>query len=146
MNQTPVEVICFSHLGITVADISASVDFYTRVLGFVRRFTDERDGWTRVGLEMNGTIVELFSPHVTDALGRGIDPFYPKDLGRPKIALTVADAAATYQKLIDAGITPMCPVTTTRVSAFFFIADPDGTPIQLQEFLDGQQRVAELFA
>ncbi|WP_007507766.1 VOC family protein [Pseudofrankia saprophytica] len=146
MNQTPAKIVCFSHLGITVTDISASVDFYTRILGLVRRFTDERDGWTRVGLEVNGTMVELFSPHVSADLWHSIDPFYPKDLGRPKIALTVADAAATYQSLIEAGITPLCPVTTTRVSAFFFIADPDGTPIQLQEFLDGQQRVAELFA
>lgn len=41
--------------------------------------------------------------------------------------------------------TPLCPITTTRVSRFFFIADSDGTPIQLQEFGGARSRLAELF-
>ncbi|OHV57184.1 VOC family protein [Pseudofrankia sp. BMG5.36] len=146
MDLLPVKIDCLSHLGITVRDLSASLDFYTRVLGFVVRFTDEQDGWTRVGLEINGILLEIFSPHRASSSSAGPDPFYPKDLGRPKIALTVADAQATYQRLIDAGVAPLCPVTTTRVSAFFFIEDPDGTPIQLQEFSGGRRRVADLFA
>ena len=74
-----------------------------------------------------------------------IDPFYPADLGRPKIALTVLDVAAAHQRLTAGGVTPLCPIITTAMSQFFFIADPDGTPIQLHQFNGGQLRVTELF-
>ncbi|WP_312623632.1 VOC family protein [Pseudofrankia sp. BMG5.37] len=68
------------------------------------------------------------------------------EFGRPKIALTVVDVEDAYQRVAAAGATLLCPITETRVSRFFFIADPDGTPIQLQEFSAGRQRVVELFA
>jgi hypothetical protein len=47
--------------------------------------------------------------------------------------------------LVAAGVTPLCPIVTTSASKFFFITDPDGTPIQLHQFLGGEQRVTELF-
>lgn len=142
----PVTVRCVSHLGITVSQLDASIAFYTEVLGFVRRFDDVQDGWTRVGLAIGDIQLELFSALPERPPGRAIDPFYPMELGRPKIALTVVDVDATYDRVLAAGITPLCPITTTRVSRFFFISDPDGTPIQLHEFTGGQQRVTELFA
>ena len=146
MSTPPVTVRCLSHLGITVSQLDTSIEFYTQVLGFVRRFEDVQDGWTRVGLAIGDILIELFSPPLTRPPGAPVDPFYPTELGRPKIALTVVDVDATYQRLIAAGITPLCPIISTRVSRFFFITDPDGTPIQLHEFNGGQQRVTELFA
>jgi catechol 2,3-dioxygenase-like lactoylglutathione lyase family enzyme len=145
MSTPPVDVTCFSHLGLTVSDLGASVDFYRHVLGFVRCYEDEQDGWTRVGMASGDTVVELFSRRSAPAAGRVVDPMYPMEFGRPKMALTVADVEATYDRLVAAGITPLCPVTTTSVSRFFFITDPDGTPIQLHEFSGGQRRLAELF-
>jgi len=56
------------------------------------------------------------------------------ELGRPKIALTVVDLEGSYERLVAAAITPLCPIVSTSVSRFFFITDPDGTPIQLHEF------------
>src|SRR5258705_6574098 len=137
MSSPPVAVRCFSHLGVTVSDLAASIDFYTRVLGFVRRYEDVRKGWTRVGLAMGNMVVELFSPRPAATPEQPFDPFYPTSFGRPKIALTVADVAATYERLGAARITPKCPIVSTSMSRFFFIADPDGTPIQLHEFSGG---------
>ncbi len=145
MSSPPVIVNCFSHLGITVSDLDVSVDFYTQVLGFVVCFTDIEEGWTRVGLAIGNTLIELFSRRPRPEREPAVDPFYPMELGRPKIALTIFDVEATYERLVAADITPLCPIITTSVSHFFFIADPDGTPIQLHEFSGGQQRVAELF-
>ncbi|OHV30182.1 MULTISPECIES: VOC family protein [Pseudofrankia] len=142
----PAAVSCFSHLGITVADPAASADFYIRVLGFSQLYTDTGEGWTRLGLGIGETVVELFGPRSDGFPQPEVDPFYPMEFGRPKIALTVVDIEDTYRRVTAIGATPLCPITETRVSRFFFIADPDGTPIQLQEFSAGRQRVVELFA
>jgi catechol 2,3-dioxygenase-like lactoylglutathione lyase family enzyme len=145
--RTPplVNVACFSHVGITVSDLNVSTDFYIGILGFTRLFVNEEKEWARVGLAIGDIQLELFSPWPGTAGGQEINPFYPQELGRPKIALTVNDVEATYARLVGAGITPLCPVITTPVSKFFFIADPDGTPIQLHEFMGGELRVTELF-
>jgi catechol 2,3-dioxygenase-like lactoylglutathione lyase family enzyme len=145
MSGPLVTVRCFSHVGMTVSDLDASVDFYTRVLGFARLFEDVEEGWTRIGLGIGDIQLELFSPKPSTASGDPVDPFYPAHLGRPKIALTVVDVERTYERLVAAGVTPLCPIVTTSVSKFFFIADPDSTPVQLHEFLGGEQRVTELF-
>jgi catechol 2,3-dioxygenase-like lactoylglutathione lyase family enzyme len=140
-----VDVVCFSHLGITVSDLEASVGFYTTFLGFTRLFENNEEGWSRVGLGIGDIQVELFSPWPGSSSGE-VNPFYPQALGRPKLALTIVDVEATYHSLVAAGLSPLCPVVTTPVSKFFFISDPDGTPIQLHEFSEGRRRVTELFA
>jgi catechol 2,3-dioxygenase-like lactoylglutathione lyase family enzyme len=140
-----VNVTCFSHVGISVSDLETSVDFYTRLLGFTRRFVNEEEGWARVGLAVGDIQLELFSPWPGNRGETVVNPFYPKEFGRPKLALTVVDVDGTYARLVAAGIVPLCPVTTTPVSKFFFITDPDDTPIQLHEFKGGERRVTELF-
>ena len=145
MTPPPVVVSCFSHLGLTVSDLRASVDFYTEVLGFVPLYTDEEEGWARVGLAVGDVLLELFSSRSDPAPRPYVDPFYPAEFGRPKIALTVVDVVGTYGRVVATGITPLCEITTTRVSKFFFVSDPDGTPIQLHEFTDERQRLTELF-
>ena len=145
MNEPAVRVRCFSHLGITVSDLDRSIEFYTEVLGFRRLFENIEEGWTRVGLGIGDIQLELFSPWPEGKAAQTLDPFYPMQLGRPKIALTVFDVEATYEALIGAGFRPLCPIVTTSVSRFFFIADPDGTPIQLHQFNGGLERVTDLF-
>ena len=85
MSTPPVTVRCFSHLGITVSQLDTSIEFYTEVLGFVRRFEDVQDGWTRVGLAIGEILLELFSPPPEQRPGPAVDPFYPTKLGRQKI-------------------------------------------------------------
>jgi catechol 2,3-dioxygenase-like lactoylglutathione lyase family enzyme len=142
-----VNVVCVSHVGITVSDLSASVEFYTNVLGFTRLFTNENaeEGWTRIGLAVQEVQLELFSHWPGETSAEAINPYYPQNLGLPKLALTVDDVEASFDRLAAAGITPLCPVVTTVKSKFFFIHDPDGTPIQLHQFHGGEQRVTELY-
>ena len=135
-------VICLSHLGITVSDIDASVAFYAQ-LGFVRRYDDVNDEWTRVGLALGDVVLELFSRNGSP--DGPVDPFYPQAFGLPKIAFTVDDLDAVYDATVAAGWPNHGPITNTPVSRFFFVFDPDGTPIQLHEFDGGQERVADLF-
>jgi catechol 2,3-dioxygenase-like lactoylglutathione lyase family enzyme len=145
MTTPLVQVSCFSHAGISVSNLEVSIDFYTRLLGFTPLFRNDEDGWARVGLAIGDIQLELFSPWPGPAQDQEINPFYPMPLGRPKIALTIVDVEGTHARLVAAGITPLCPVVTTAVSQFFFILDPDGTPIQLHEFKGGERRVTELF-
>ena len=77
--------------------------------------------------------------------GEPVNPYYPQDLGHPKIALTVEDVEASFDQIVAAGLSPLCPVVVTAKSKFFFITDPDGTTIQLHQFHGGEQRVTELY-
>jgi catechol 2,3-dioxygenase-like lactoylglutathione lyase family enzyme len=144
MSEPIVQVKCLSHFGITVTDLERSVAFYTGVLGFEKCMENREADWTRIGVRLGDVVLELFSPHPAGPDGV-INPFYPIALGRPKIALTVDDALAAYDRIRAAGIPVLCEVTTTAVSQFFFIQDPDGTPIQLQWFSSGRTRLSQLF-
>ncbi len=139
-----INVVCFSHVGITVRDLEASLAFYSSLFGFERLFDDAHADWRRVGLKIGDVQLELFSAFPGRAPDTALDPYYPMDFGRPKIALTVSDVDATYDRLLAAGVEPLCPVELTPRSKFFFISDPDGTPIQLHEFLGGELRVTDL--
>lgn len=139
-----ITLICFSHIGITVNDLEASLEFYSDLFGFERLFDDAHDDWRRVGLKVGDVQLELFSPFPGLTRHDALDPYYPIEFGRPKIALTVSDVDATYERLVAKGVQPLCSVVLTPRSKFFFIADPDGTPIQLHEFLGGELRVTEL--
>jgi catechol 2,3-dioxygenase-like lactoylglutathione lyase family enzyme len=139
-----INVVCFSHVGITVRDLETSLQFYGNLFGFERLFDDAHDDWRRVGLKVGDVQLELFSPFPGRAPGDALDAYYPMDFGRPKIALTVSDVGATYDRLVASGVKPLCPIELTPRSKFFFIADPDGTPIQLHEFLGGELRVTDL--
>lgn len=139
-----VNVVCFSHIGITVNNLEASLEFYVNLFGFERLFEDAHDDWRRVGLKVGDVQLELFSPFPGRTGTDALDPYYPMTFGRPKIALTVSDVDATHDRLVANGVEPLCPVELTPRSKFFFVADPDGTPIQLHEFLGGELRVTDL--
>jgi glyoxylase I family protein len=144
MIERLVNVRCLSHVGLSVRDLERSVEFYTGLFGFEKRFENRDDGWARVGLRVGDVQLELFTPH-PGLQGAVLDPYYPVHFGRPKLALTVDDVTATYERLVRAGIKPLCSVVTTPASKFFFIEDPDGTPIQLHEFNSGALRVVDLY-
>ena len=137
---------CVSHVGMTVSNLARSVSFYEE-LGFRVRFQADQPTWSRVGMTLDGDgmLLELFSPHHPPAIGRSLDVLYPVEYGRPKIALTVADIEAAYEKVVAMGFLTLGPIEATPVSRLFFVLDPDRTPIQLHSFRDGQARVSELF-
>lgn len=142
---TAVAVHGFSHLGITVTDLARSTAFYSELFGFRVIYENTEATWKRVGLTLDSMVLELFSPHPVGRLLEPVDMLYPMPYGRPKIALTVADIDAAYAALSERGVPLLGPVAETGRSRLLFTLDPDGTPVQLHQFRDGQHRLAALF-
>ncbi|MGH7610237.1 MAG: VOC family protein [Candidatus Dormibacteria bacterium] len=125
----------FQHLGLTVRDIAASEDWYTRVLGLVRLFVEPHgtgDGYTIV-MTRPGTALFMGLDHHPSAdrkmfseLHTGLDHFAIQVAGREDIDewLTHLDAMGVERgALIEATE----PVRRAQVT----FRDPDGIPIEL---------------
>jgi catechol 2,3-dioxygenase-like lactoylglutathione lyase family enzyme len=143
MAELPLPVVAFSHVGISVTDFERAIDFYTRVLGF-RVVADPRaGGHPRVLLAVDDVTLELLTP------GAGPEVMVPEPttFPKPKLALTVPDAAAARATAVEQGVELWGDeLYDTPVSLVFWIRDPDGTAIQLHQFKDeGARRVADLF-
>jgi catechol 2,3-dioxygenase-like lactoylglutathione lyase family enzyme len=139
-----VSVRCLSHVGLTVTDLDRSVAFYTEVLGFTVCMESRGDTWSRIGVALDDTMVELFSPHPTGQFDDPVDLMYPAPYGQPKLALTVWDARGAYEALTARGVPTLGPVAETPVSLVCFVLDPDDTQIQLHQFKAGYARVRDM--
>ena len=113
-----INVMCFSHVGVTVSDLEASLEFYESLFGFERLFDDAHDSWRRVGLKVGDVSLELFSPFPSRTPHDALDPYYPMEFGRPKIALTVSDVDATYHRSVANGVQPLCGVRPCRRGSY----------------------------
>jgi glyoxylase I family protein len=143
----------FSHVCIEVSDMERSLPFYRDVLGLrvifdvalagpgMEAVTGEGGARGRmVGCLVPGsrvTIELLCYGHRTQA-GRGA----ARGPGYSNLALTVADLDAAHAALAARGVRPRPPVEVGGVR-MFFVADPDGTPIELIEFPGGALSSAE---
>jgi lactoylglutathione lyase len=128
----------FKHLGhiaIRVKNLEASIAFYNK-LGFkemLRLYRDNNPEAWIVYLRINDeTILELFPGGAGDYTptrqGTGVGVFH--------ISLTVDDLDATQAYLESVGIHLIQPRKTTRGvdgNRGMWIADPDGTPIEVME-------------
>ncbi len=141
----PLRVSAFSHVTIRVSDLDRSIPFYRDVLGLEQVFDvklaggglDEVTGGSGMAGRMvgflvpgNGVMVELIcfanrELRRDDAGNR---------LGYGNLSLGVDDLDAAYQSLLDLGVTPdQKPVEVGGVR-MFFVADPDGTRIEIIDF------------
>ena len=123
-----INVMCFSHVGITVRDLEASLEFYGNLFGFERLFDDGHDDWRRVGLKVGDVQLELFSPFPGRTPHDVLDPYYPMEFGRPKIALTVSDVDATYARLLANGMKPLCASRVDPAFEVFLHRRPGRNP------------------
>ena len=120
------------HIAIIASDYSKSKQFYTTVLGLTiiqEIYREERDSY-KLDLALNGTfIIELFS-----------FPNPPKRIssleaaGLRHLAFEVNDIQETRKYILDQG----CDAEEIRVDEFtdkkfFFMANPDKTPIEFYE-------------
>jgi glyoxylase I family protein len=137
----------FSHVCINVSDMERSLAFYRDVLGLRVIFDVELagqglDAVTReagargrmVGCLVPGSrvTIELLSfGHRAPAARRPSG-----GTGYSNIALTVGDLSAAWAALDARGARPQPPVEVGGVR-MFFLADPDGTPIEIIEFPGG---------
>lgn len=129
------------HVGISVPDLDASIDWYHRMLGFelVRKMTKEADPEMAFALISNGTFnIELFE--VVEDREMPEYRFDPTaDLyvhGVKHLAFEVDDAMAAAAELATRGATILLgPVITPRTT-YVFIADNSGNPFELIQFTD----------
>jgi glyoxylase I family protein len=120
------------HIAIICADYAKSKHFYTQVLGLpikAEAYRAERDSY-KLDLDINGTYqIELFSfPNPPKR------PSRPEAVGLRHVAFEVDNITETHLELGRQGIDcEAIRVDEFTQKRFFFIADPDGLPIEFYE-------------
>lgn len=154
-DAAPLEVERFSHICIGVSDIDRSLEFYRRVFGFDVVFDVDLEGPSleavtgeagakgrMVGGLLGGTMVELLGlgslAGSSDAGSGG-----PR-LGYTNISLSVPDLDAAFAQVGALGHEAQPPVEIAGVR-MFFVADPDGTAIEIIEFPGDARTSGELW-
>jgi diaminopimelate decarboxylase len=137
------------HVSITCADLDASLDFYTGLLGIELRSRGDAQGgeFAITGIEDpqvrwadlilgDGRVLELIE--FVDPRGTPHRP-QPNDAGATHISLRVADAVAVHARLREAGAEPRSEPVTIEASGdwngsrAFYVGDPDGVTVELIE-------------
>jgi len=139
----------FNHVGISVADLQRSIEFYRDLLGMAVVIEAPFDGPRYDAvlglsgargrfaiLEQAGTSfhVELFEFHHPKAK--------PMDLNRPvcdrgitHFCLTVSNIYAEYERLSAAGVRFHCPPSAFEKTIATYARDPDGNVFELFEWI-----------
>ncbi len=148
----------FSHVCISVSDIERSLAFYRDGLGLDLVFDKRLEG---PGMEAatgeagaRGRMVGLRVPgpgNVTiELLGFGHRTEGPKPkhgaFGYTNISLNVDDLDAAHAQLVAAGLEPLQAPFEVGGVRMFFVADPDGTSIEIIEFPGNATTPAEFNA
>jgi catechol 2,3-dioxygenase-like lactoylglutathione lyase family enzyme len=125
----------FHHVGISVADLDAAVDWYQRALGLTTQFPFEVPGLRGAMLESaDGYRVELLE---REGSGAGLAGAQPDDAlltrGYGHFAIMVDDLDGTYARLLDEGAAAVweprpSPEPGVRMA---FVHDPEGNLIEL---------------
>ena len=120
------------HIAIICSDYSKSKQFYTDFLGLTiiqEIYREERDSY-KLDLALNGDyIIELFSfPNPPER------PSRPEAVGLRHLAFEVNDIQETKQHIINKGFTAEeIRIDEFTGKKFFFMFDPDNTPIEFYE-------------
>ncbi|WP_339921652.1 VOC family protein [uncultured Flavobacterium sp.] len=120
------------HIAIICSDYQKSKQFYTEILGLTilqEIYREERDSY-KLDLALNGEyIVELFSfPNPSERLSR------PEACGLRHLAFEVNDIEQTRDFLVQNNISSeTIRIDEFSAKRFFFIADPDGLPLEFYE-------------
>jgi catechol 2,3-dioxygenase-like lactoylglutathione lyase family enzyme len=132
----------YSHVGICVSDLDRSLRFYCDGLGFEKAETYPIGSEFAAALEVEGDL-ELTSQFIRRD-GVAIELLYyasPGVLGEPSsrrnqlgithLSFIVEDVDASAAKLVAAGATILEDTRTDLGIQIVFLADPDGTRIEL---------------
>ena len=120
------------HIAIICSDYEVSKRFYTEILGFkivAEVFRKERDS-NKLDLALNDSYcIELFSfPNPPQRVSQ------PEACGLRHLAFEVNDIEQTRNYLISKNIaSEIIRIDEFTGKNFFFIADPDGLPIEFYE-------------
>ena len=139
----------FSHITVRVSDMERALAFYRDGLGLRAIFDVRLDG---PGLEAatgtpgaSGRMLGLLAPGAgkvcIELLGfeqpRSEHPPPGRFTGYSNISLSVDDLDAAYAECIARGLRPLQKPIEVGGVKMFFLADPDGTPIELIQFPRG---------
>ncbi|WP_281228475.1 SMU1112c/YaeR family gloxylase I-like metalloprotein [Flavobacterium aquiphilum] len=120
------------HIAIICSDYEKSKHFYTSILGLTitqEIYREERQSY-KLDLALNGNyIIELFSfPNPPKRVSR------PEAAGLRHLAFEVDDIQETRKHIIEQGYTAEeIRIDEFTKKKFFFMADPDDTPIEFYE-------------
>ena len=122
------------HIEVVPSDLEASVDFYTRVLGFKLKERMKIDGYPPlrqvVYIQLGDTVLEF-----VDYDGPEPAPPAAPRVGYRALALEVDSMDETIADLAKKGVRPtMGPFDTGGGSLRAEIVDPDGLPIELRQW------------
>jgi glyoxylase I family protein len=150
----PIRIRNFSHVCVGVSDLERSLAFYRDVLGLETIFDVELSGpgleavtgqggaaGRMVGCRVpgSGVAIELICfAHRREAKPGRAGPF-----GYSNVSLSVDDLDAAWSTLAARGVTPLQEPVLVGGVRMFFVADPDGTPIEIIEFPHGATTSAE---
>jgi glyoxylase I family protein len=140
MGRDTVQTEGIHHVAVIASDYAISRHFYTQVLRLSmisEHFREARKSW-KLDLRLpDGTRIELFSFPSSPPR-----PSWPEACGLRHLALGVKDFDAALQYLSAHAIQAE-PVRIDEFTGcrFSFIADPDGTPLELYE--SGAKAVAD---
>lgn len=137
------------HVGLTVADLERSLDFYCGLLGLrlLDRGDDDDPVLSRItgldgvrarcaDVDLGGRVLELIE--YVEPRGRRLRQ-RPCDPGATHLALEVEDADALWQRLADAGVPVTAPPQELpgpgawRGARCAYLRDPDGRIVELVE-------------
>lgn len=144
----PIAIQKFSHLGMQVADLSASLSFYVDLLGFEKLFERDYEDPRRPAAQ--NRIASCRTPGGEVAfellqLGDGSSKI--DGSAAPVLAFSVQDLEDTHRRLIDAGAQILMPPTEMAPGILMlFLSDPDGRTIECAEFQSGAQNLIENLA
>jgi catechol 2,3-dioxygenase-like lactoylglutathione lyase family enzyme len=118
-------------VGLVVRDIVKSASFYERTLGFRR---DPENFHTGTPATEAVTFLSYPIPFALRQAPPGVDlDALPRPLPGPAIWYKTANAQATHDALVAAGVTILRPPTDGRFGRQFTLLDPDGYPITIYD-------------
>lgn len=149
------KVIKAHHLGLSVADINRSIDFYRSCLGMTVKMRREIDTpWVATVngqpgarlevafLEVGGQTLELlqFSPGGEALIAK------PNQPGTVHLSFLIDDVEAAYRELSQQGVRFVSPPQTNSDgpnagSKVVFLLDPDGFRVELVQSPPGRAQV-----
>jgi glyoxylase I family protein len=154
MPEAPLEIRGFSHVCVRVSDLTRSLAFYRDGLGLRVIFDVSLDGpdlaAVTAGGGARGRMVGCLVPgsRVTVELLQLPAPAEPhprsrQATGYTNISRAVSDLDQAYRAAQARGLRPLQRPVEVGGVRMFFLADPDGTPIELIEFPGGALSSAE---
>jgi catechol 2,3-dioxygenase-like lactoylglutathione lyase family enzyme len=132
-----------NHIGLTVADLDASLAFYCDVVGFELGLRTRAAGaWFDTLTRNEGADIEIAMLTLGDftlqlvqyhAAGGATLPLAHHNIGNPHLCIEVDDVDRRHRTVTASGAhdpTPIVDIMNTGIRSFY-VHDPDGVPVEL---------------